>query len=82
MNHIITYRKNNGELIYRGRLSLPEARIGETTSMGWKVVDIHYEYNGNFLHYEDYCRASRNDRMPLKKKILLGLARKLNRMAR
>ena len=82
MNHIVTYRKQNGELIYRGRVSLPEYGIGEETSMGWKIVDIHYEYNGNYLHYEDYRKASRHDKMPLKKKIILSIVRRLNKMAR
>lgn len=82
MNHIITYKKSNGDIIYRGRQSLPEAQIGEETSMGWKVMDIHYEYDGNYYHYCDWCRVRRNDKMSLKKKVALSLARKLNKMAR
>ena len=56
MKHIITYQKSNGDMIYRERMSLPETKIGEITSMGWKVIDIHYEYDGNYLHYNDFIK--------------------------
>ena len=82
MRHIITYQKNNGDLIYRERTSLPETKIGDTTSMGWKVIDIHYEYDGNFLHYAEFIKALRSSRIPLKKRIILSLVRRLNKLVR
>lgn len=82
MDYIITYKKTNGEILMRPRKSLLDLEVGETTSMGWKVLDIHYRYNGNYYHYADWCKLRRQDKLPLKKKLALSLARRLNKMAR
>lgn len=82
MDVMITYQKNNGEILLRPRKSAYDLKIGETTSMGWKVLDIHYLYNGNYYHYMDWCRARRQDKLPIKKRIALLLARRLNKIAR
>lgn len=50
----ITYQKRNGELIERTRTTGLPYRIGETTSMGWKVLDIQYLYNGKYYHRGEY----------------------------
>lgn len=36
----VIYQKANGETFERIRKTLPPTRIGEETSMGWKILDI------------------------------------------
>ena len=48
----ITYQKNNGCIIQRQRNTALPYKIGETTSMGWKVLNIEYEFNNKF--YPEY----------------------------
>lgn len=50
----ITYQKRNGEIIERTRTTGLPYSIGETTSMGWKVLDIQYLYNGKYYHSGEY----------------------------
>lgn len=83
MNFMITYQKTNGEVFYRKRKSLMGLRIGETTSMGWLVIDIHEEYEGNYLHHADVMRMIRHQnlyRKSLKKRIARYLISKLNKL--
>jgi hypothetical protein len=49
----IEYKKRNGEIIKRIRNTLP-GKIGETTSMGWIIVDIKYQLNGNYYSFMEY----------------------------
>lgn len=58
----IIYKKANGEIIERERTTLPIQKIGEDTSMGWRILDIQYY----FLHkwysiteYNAYKKAKR-----------------------
>lgn len=48
----ITYQKRDGSIIHKLRSTLPSYDIGEITSMGWKVLNIEYEYKGKF--YSEY----------------------------
>lgn len=48
----ITYQKKDGCIIKRLRKSLLPYKIGEETSMGWKVLNIEYEYKNKF--YPEY----------------------------
>ena len=41
----ITYQKRDGNIIQRYRNTVLPYKIGEETSMGWKVLNIEYEYN-------------------------------------
>ena len=50
----ITYQKRDGSIIQKYRKTLPPYKVGETTSMGWKVLDIKYEYNGNYYPRTEY----------------------------
>lgn len=52
----ITYQKRNGDIIHRIRTTGIPYRVGETTSMGWKVLDIKYNYNGKFYSRSEYDR--------------------------
>ena len=50
----IIYKKENGEVIERVRNTLPLQGIGETTSMGWLVVDILYAYKDGYYNASEY----------------------------
>jgi len=70
---VITFKKGNGDIIMRPRLSCYGLCIGDETSMGWTVIDIHYQFSdGNYYHEEDYMRKLRevkHKKEPIKKKI-------------
>lgn len=77
---VITFEQSNGNIIMRPRLSDGGLRIGDETSMGWKVIDIHYQFSdGNYYHEVDFLyklREAKKKRDPLKKKIAEYLVRK------
>lgn len=50
----IIYKKENGEVIERVRNTLPLQTIGETTSMGWLVLDILYSYKDGYYNASEY----------------------------
>jgi len=58
----ITYQKRDGSVIQRLRHTALPYKIGEETSMGWKVLNIEYEYKNKF--YPEY----KYDEMLLKAK--------------
>lgn len=48
----ITYQKKDGSVMQRFRNTILPYKIGDTTSMGWKVLNIEYEYNNKY--YPEY----------------------------
>ena len=50
----MTYEKANGQIIRRIRNTYPDYKIGDRTSMGWKVVDIRYLYKKKYYHKSEY----------------------------
>lgn len=50
----MTYEKANGQIIRRIRNTFPDYKIGDRTSMGWKVVDIKYLYKKKYYHKKEY----------------------------
>lgn len=50
----ITYQKANGCVIQRLRNTMLPYKVGDTTSMGWKVLNIEYEYNNKFYSEYEY----------------------------
>ena len=50
---LMVYEKANGQIIKRRRSTLAPYKIGDTTSMGWKVIDILYLYDDN-KYYPKY----------------------------
>ncbi len=51
---LVVYQKKNGDIIERKRTTFPEHHIGEYTSMGWKILDIKYEYKNKYYSTEEY----------------------------
>ena len=49
----IEYKKRNGEIIKWIRNTLP-GKIGETTSMGWIIMDIKYAFKDKYYSLRDY----------------------------
>ena len=88
MNCIITYQKSNGEIFIRpynhSAFSLGK-RVGDESSMGWKILDIHYKHGDNYYCYEDFMRIFRNElqkelKENKKKKLIKFAIKKLNSM--
>lgn len=52
--YIVIYRKCNGDIIYRARISQPQYTTGQYTSMGWQVLDIKRLHKGRSLSYDEY----------------------------
>jgi len=48
------YKKGDGSLIYRTSKTKPIYSIGQTTSMGWLVLDIKRLYKGKLLSSSEY----------------------------
>lgn len=50
----ITYQKRDGSIFQRIRKTMIPYQIGDTTSMGWKVLNIEYRYKNNYYSYYEY----------------------------
>lgn len=50
----ITYQKRDGSIIQRYRNTMLPYKIGDETSMGWKVLNIEYEYNNKYYPEYEY----------------------------
>lgn len=82
MNCIITYQKSNGEIFIRpydhSAFALGK-RVGDETSMGWTVLDIHYQFSdGNYYHEDDFDHLIRKNKRTMKQRIAGYLMHKLN----
>lgn len=82
VGYMITYQKSNGEILLRPRKTLLGLRVGDETSMGWKVLNIHYLFEGNYYTYLDYCKVVRGQELKKKrqKRFLKYLIRQLNKL--
>lgn len=52
----ITYQKRDGCVMQRQRSTMLPYKIGEITSMGWKVLNIEYEYKNKYYSEYEYNR--------------------------
>ena len=52
----VTYQKRDGSILERFRNTTPPYRIGEYTSMGWKLLNIEYQYKDKYYTQIDYYR--------------------------
>jgi len=79
---MITYQKANGDILLRPRKAIYNMKIGDTTSMGWTILNIHYLYEGNYYTYLDYCKVIRGQVIHKKrqKKLLKFIIRQLNKL--
>lgn len=50
----VTYQKKDGSLIYRIRNTGLPYKIGDITSMGWKVLNIEYRYKNEYYPLYKY----------------------------
>lgn len=64
----ITYQKNDGSIIYRLRKTMLPYDIGDTTSMGWKVLNIEYKYKDKYYQVYQYYMLISKDRERYKRK--------------
>ena len=77
---VITFEKENGNIIMRPRFDDSGLHIGDVTSMGWKVLDIHYQAeDGNYYHQNEYHRIRRNKRKSIKQKFAEYIMRRASK---
>jgi len=50
----VTYQKRDGTIFQRLRETHPEHKIGESTSMGWKILSIKYQDKDKFYTEYEY----------------------------
>ena len=50
----VTYQKRDGNIIHRLRNTILPYKVGDTTSMGWKVLNIEYEYKNKYYPEYEY----------------------------
>ena len=50
----VTYQKRDGDIIHRLRNTILPYKVGDTTSMGWKVLNIEYEYKNKYYPEYEY----------------------------
>lgn len=51
---LITYEKRDGSILKRNRNTILPYNIGDTTSMGWKVLNIEYLYKNKYYPEYEY----------------------------
>lgn len=83
MNFMVTYQKRNGDILLRARKTLSGMRVGDETSMGWTVLNIHYNYEGNYYTHDDYYRMVRHRQLKKKKqhRLVKYLIKQLQKIA-
>lgn len=64
----ITYQKRDGSIMQKLRNTTPPYEVGETTSMGWKLLSIKYEYKGEFYPEYQYQLLINRDKDKLVRK--------------
>lgn len=76
----ITYQKRDGTIMQKLRKTTLPYEIGDTTSMGWKVLNIEYEYRGKYYNYFDYSMIiNKNKKRIVKKREIKELCLKTTR---
>ena len=79
---IITYQKSNGEVFIRQCKHDYFKKIGDETSMGWKILNIHYEHDGNYYTLESLHKVLRyKKKKHYKERIARFLIKKLRKYA-
>lgn len=70
----VTYQKNDGCIIKRLRNTMLPYKVGETTSMGWKVLNIEYKYKDKYYSaYKYNVLIQKNKQATIKKKQTIEL---------
>lgn len=57
----VIYQKQNGDIFSRIRNTYFPYRVGDTTAIGWKVLDIQYRYKDKYYNkmmYDDLINKS------------------------
>lgn len=65
----ITYQKENGYIFKRLRSTTLPYKIGDITSMGWKVLNIEYQYKNKYYpEYKYHLLIEKRRKIASKKK--------------
>lgn len=80
--YLVEYKKTNGDIFYRKLKTKPLYSIGQKTSMGWVILSILVEYNGNYFSEYDLNRFIRNKlfKESKKEKLINFLIKLLNKL--
>ena len=71
MHCIIIYQKNDGIIFVRTYKYDYGRKVGDETSMGWQILNVLYEYEGNYYQHDKYMQIIRKniEKQSNKKKI-------------
>lgn len=70
----VTYQKRDGSILERYRNTAPPYRIGDYTSMGWKLLNIEYCYKDKlYTEIEYYKMIEKRKQNYLKKKQIIEI---------
>lgn len=73
----VTYQKQDGSVIQKLRKTMLPYKIGETTSMGWKVLNIEREYKNKYYPIHEYdIQMYKNKQTLIKKQQTIELLTK------
>jgi len=73
----VTYQKRDGCVIQKYRGTMLPYKIGETTSMGWKVLNIEFEYESKYYPEHEYnALLLKNKQNFIKRKQTVELVKK------
>lgn len=64
----ITYQKRDGCIFQRHRKTMIPYKIGDNTSMNWKVLNIEYEYNNKYYSEQEYYSLIKKEKQDSIKK--------------
>lgn len=78
MNCLIIYQKTDGTKFIRAYNYDYGRKIGDETSMGWKVLNVLYEYEGNYYQYDKYMGIIREKMEKQRNKKIIRKAIKKN----
>ena len=77
---IVSYRQSNGNIIVKPRFGMSNVTIGDTTSMGWTILDVHYKgSDGNYYREDAYRKLRSKEKETLKQKIARYIIKKANK---
>lgn len=66
----ITYQKRDGSIIQRYRNTNLPYKIGQETSMGWKVLNVEHEYKNKYYPEHKYSMlVQKKKQMCIKRKL-------------
>lgn len=71
---LVTYQKRDGGIIQRQRKTMIPYKVGDSTSMGWTVLSIEYEYKDRYYpEYKYHMLIQKSKQRHIKKRQLIEM---------